>query len=405
MVVSAAPTPPDPPCGPAAEPAPAPAAPAPPPVPRGRGRVRLLDVAAAAGVSKSVASRALAGAPDIADGTKDRVRRAAKELGFRASVRARLLTQRSGSLLHAALVTLNVTPEVLGASFLGPILAGILSGAADEGLELQHVVLRAEPERVAEALAGLAAEDRADGLIVLTFVPLTLEDVAPLNESGLPYVLVNRHFGDVPVNCVTLAWEAAARDALLRLNRDGHRHLALLLPELHNTGVTDREDGWRAGRRELGLDARDAPILRFQGSPGVPDEMVAGGRELTTALLRDGLPGTGRVPTAVVGFNDWCALGVLRTATAAGVAVPDDLSIIGFDSTRLGDGTSPPLCSYRPRFIELGRCGAALLAGAMRGTAPPHRVTVPVDFVHRGSCGPAPYQNRNEDQDLVRRRQ
>jgi LacI family transcriptional regulator len=361
------------------------------PASRARGRVRLLDVAAAAGVSKSVASRALAGAPDIAEGTKDRVRRAAHELGFRASVRARLLTQRSGALLHAALVTLNVTPEVLGASFLGPILAGILSGAADERLELQHVAVQAGPGDVAAALAGLVAEDRADGLIVLTFLPLAPEDVAPLDESGVPYVLVNRHFGAVPVNCVTFAWEEASRDAVLRLARDGHRRLALLVPDLLNTGVTGREDGWRAGLRELGLDEREAPILRFRGSPGVPDEMVAGGRDLTTTLLRDGLPGSGRVPTAIVGFNDWCALGILRTATAAGLTIPDDLSVVGFDSTRLGDGTSPPLCSYRPRFIELGRRGAGLLAETMRDAAAPRRrLTVAVDFVHRGSCGPAP---------------
>ena len=382
MSVSAVPTSPDEPPVPASAPLPA---------SRVRGRVRLLDVAAAAGVSKSVASRALAGAPDIAEGTKDRVRRAAHELGFRASVRARLLTRRSGALLHAALVTLNVTPEVLGASFLGPTLAGILSGAADERLELQHVAVQAEPGRVAAALAGLVAEDRADGLIVLTFLPLTPEDVAPLDASGVPYVLVNRHFGDVPVNCVTLAWEEAARDAVLRLARDGHHRLALLVPDLLNTGVTGREDGWRAGLRELGLDEREAPILRFRGSPGVPDEMVAGGRDLTATLLRDGLPGSGRLPTAIVGFNDWCALGILRTATAAGLTIPDDLSVVGFDSTRLGDGTSPPLCSYRPRFIELGRQGAGLLAETMRDAAAPRRrLTVAVDFVHRGSCGPAP---------------
>jgi LacI family transcriptional regulator len=371
------------------------------------GRARLVDVAAIAGVSKSVASRALAGAGDIAEATKARVRRAADSLGYRPSRRARLLGRRNGARpgpVVAGLVSLQVPPEVLGASFLGPVLAGILSGAAEEGLELQHVMERDADRPVAEVLERLVAEDHADGLILLTFLPLAPEDVAPLDRAGIPYVLVNRHFGSQAVNCVTFQWEAAARDAALRLGRDGHRRLALLLPDLDNTSVVGRAEGWRAGVRALGLEERDAPILRYHGRPGVPEEMLAGGRALAERLLTRGLPGgrrrtasaagsaaRDRVPTAIVGFNDWCALGVLRVAAALSVPVPQRLSVIGFDSTRLGDGTTPPLCSYSPRFIDLGRESARLLATALRDRLPaPRRIEVPVDFVCRGSCAPAP---------------
>ncbi|HEX2037408.1 MAG TPA: LacI family DNA-binding transcriptional regulator [Chloroflexota bacterium] len=357
-------------------------------------RVRLVDVAAAAGVSKSVASRALADAPDIAQATKARIRGIAKELGYRASWRARSLGRRNGPrpvAAHAALVSLHVAPEVLGASFLGPVLAGILSGAAEEGLELQHIVVRPEDGSPAEALGRLVAEDRADGLILLTFLPLTPADVAPLDQARVPYVLVNRHFGARAANCVTFAWEAAAQDAAQRLVRLGHRHLAMLLPYLDNTSVMGRAAGWQAGIRELGLQERDAPILRYQGAPGVPSEMLAGGFALGQRLLRQGLPGSGAVPTAMVGFNDWCALGVLRAAAELGVRVPEALSVIGFDSTRVGDGTTPPLCSYRPHFIELGRRAAGLLGTALRGELDaPQRIVVPVDFVCRGSCAPPP---------------
>ena len=119
--------------------------------------------------------------------------------------------------------------------------------------------------------------------------------------------------------------------------------------------------------------------------------MVTGGRELAEQLLRDGLPGSGVVPTALVGFNDWCALGVLRAAAALGVRVPEQLSVIGFDGGGVADGTTPPLCSYSPRFIDLGRQTATLLATALRGRLEaPRRVHVPVEFICRGSCGPAP---------------
>jgi LacI family transcriptional regulator len=358
---------------------------------RPSARTRLLDVAAAAGVSKSVASRALAGAPDIAEATKARVRAVALDLGYHASVRARRLTQRAGGLAHAALVTLNVTPEVLGASFLGPTLAGILSGAAHQGLELQHVVLQADADGAAEALSRLVAEDRADGLILLTFLPLLPADLVPLERAGVPYVLVNRHFGDVPVNCVVFDWERAASDAALRLGAAGHRQMALLLPVAENSSLTGRADGWRAGVEQLGFDPREAPILRYAASPGVPEESLVEGQAVANRLLRDGLPHSGRRPTAIVGFNDWCALGVLRAADALDVDVPGQLSVIGFDSTRIGIGTTPPLCSYSPHFVELGRQAAGLLASVMRvdGLAR-QRITVPIDFECRGSCGPAP---------------
>ena len=356
--------------------------------------MRLVDVASAAGVSKSVASRALAGAPDIAESTKARVTAIAQLLGYRASRRARILGLRNGARRAQAivgLVSLHVSPEVMGASFLGPVLAGILFGAAEEGLELQHVTARPEDGPPAEVLGRLVAEDRADGLILLTFLPLTPEDVVPLERANVPYVLVNRHFGPHPVNCVTFEWEAAARDVVKRLVDLGHRRLVFLLPELENTSVTGRADGWRAGVHRLGLGESAAPILRYRGAPGVPEEMRQGGQAVTERLLRDGLPDSGDVPTAIVGFNDWCALGTLRAAAAAGVRVPEQLSIIGFDSTRVGDGTTPPLCSYKPHFIELGRQSASLLATALRGDlAAPRRVQVPIEFVCRSSCGPAP---------------
>jgi LacI family transcriptional regulator len=211
-----------------------------------------------------------------------------------------------------------------------------------------------------------------------------------LERAQVPFVLVNRHFGDLPVNCVVFDWEQAAQDAVLRLAALGHRRLAFLLPDLENTSVVGRAVGWQAGVRQLGLGGEDAPIVRYRGSSGVPEEMLAGGQALAQRLLRDGLPGTGEVPTAIVGFNDWCALGVLRAAAEVGVRVPQQLSVIGFDSTRVGYGTTPPLCSYSPRFIEAGRRAAGLLAAALRGDlAAPRRIQIPVGFECRGSCAPA----------------
>jgi LacI family transcriptional regulator len=353
-------------------------------------RARLVDVARAARVSVSVASRALGGYGGVAPATRERVRAAAAALGYRASWRARSLVAGKDAPLRCAVAGVGVPPQELGRYFLGPVFAGIMAEAGQEGMDVQLVTSApSEPaEPAAQAFHRLVAEDRADGYIVVTGLPLTPEDTRPLEEAAVPYVLANRHFGDRPASCVTYAWEEATQDALRRLYALGHRRLALLLPRLQNTTVTGHEQGWLAGAAAHGLSRHEAPVLRY-ARPAGGDE--ANGREMTRALLTDGLPGSGAAPTAIVGFNDWCALGALRGAAALGVAVPARLSVIGFDNTLLGEASAPRLCSYQPQAFEMGRQAAKLLGAHLRKEVDgPRRVIVPVDFVCRESCGPAP---------------
>lgn len=368
-------------------------------------RVTLREVAARSRVSRAVASRALSGRSGVAQETRKRVRSVARELGYRASVLARALSAGRNAPLRCAVVGLGLRAEGLGGVFYGRVLAGLAAQAATESMDIHLIAIPGEAAERREALRRLVAEDRADGLILLTFLPLTLADVAPLDRAGVPYVLVNRHLGNHPINCVTFAWEEATEDALLRLVRAGHRHLALLLPGEENTTVAGHATGWRTGVRRLGLSEQDAPVLRYPGSPGDTNDALTHGGALARRLLCDGLPSTGQLPTAMVGFNDWCALAALRAAAERGVRVPEELSVIGFDDTLIGVGTTPPLCSYGPRFVEQGRQAAGLLASAVRDRlAAPRRVVVPIDFVCRGSCGPAPVGARLDSATLIRAR-
>ncbi|MGH2366722.1 MAG: LacI family DNA-binding transcriptional regulator, partial [Chloroflexota bacterium] len=316
-----------------------------------------------------------------------RVRRAAATLGYRASWRARALVAGKDAPLRCAVAGIAMQPTELGRYFLGPVFAGIMDEAGRQRMEVQLVTSDGS-EPAAGAFRRLIAEDRADGYIVLTGLPLAPKDTRPLDDAGVPYLLANRHFGAQPVSCVTYAWEAATHDALRRLYLLGHRRLALLLPNLQNTTVIGHERGWLDGVADLGLASEDAPVLRYSRRSGGDEE---NGREMTGELLTRGLPATGQVPTAIVGFNDWCALGILHGAAALGVGVPDHLSIVGFDNTLLGVASSPPLCSYSPQSFEMGRQAVRLLGAQLRKEArEPRRITVPVDFICRASCGPAP---------------
>jgi len=352
----------------------------------GRKRVKLDDVARAAGLSLATVSRALGGYSDIALGTRERVARLAEEMGYRPSSRAQSLASggRSG-LARCAVVSLGSDPEQLTRSlFSGVLLSGMAARAAAERMDLHLVSLAQEPAAWGRALAALHAADRADGLLLLTFLGLEPEHVASLEDAGVPYVLVNRHFGERPVHCVTVDYGGANERLAQHLVGLGHRRMALLAPADDSSTVSDHLRGWRRGLERCGIDEADAPIVRFRG-PHHEAGYAWGER-----LLRAGLPGGGGRPTAIVGFNDFVAHGVLRAAAQMGVAVPDALSVVGFNNL-VARYTSPPLCSHEFHLPEVGAAAVSLLAAVMRGEVQEAtRRTIEPAFVCRGSCGPAP---------------
>jgi DNA-binding LacI/PurR family transcriptional regulator len=228
------------------------------------------------------------------------------------------------------------------------------------------------------------AEDRAEGFLILTFLPIAPGDVAPLIWAGVPFVLVNRHFGANPVNCVVVDFAAAMSGAVDHLVRLGHRRIATLLPDDAWSAIQDRASGWREGVRRNGLAEAAAPIIHFALPEG------EAGHALGRRLLTGGLPGSGSVPTAIVGYNDFCAHGVLAAAAELGVAVPSSLSVIGFDDI-IAPYTSPPLCSYGPAPLALGMAAVDRLVLLLAGGNPePTRTALSAELVCRGTCGAPP---------------
>jgi LacI family transcriptional regulator len=329
----------------------------------------------------------------VAPATRARVERLAREMGYRPSARARQLVGKVAGA-RCAVVTLGLGASGISHSPYGDALLGIMERAVVEELDVYLVPVPGQQPAAAETLSRLAAEDRADGVIVLTFLPLLPADVQPLDELNVPYVLVNRHFDHLgaaaaappEVDAVTLDWAGAAGDAVRRLHGLGHRRLAAIFGARDTSTLRDREQGWREGAAGCGLAPEAAPILYYQGGE------QAGGRDTAAGLLAGGLPGTGEAPTAVFCFNDRVAHGVLQAARAAGVAVPEHLSVVGCDND-IAPYTFPPLCTYEPHFYAVGVKAAAVLGALLRGEAsPPQRHVLPVEFIARASCGPAPGQ-------------
>lgn len=360
---------------------------------RNGARTKLADVAAAVGLSQAQVSRALAGFGDVAPATRERVIRMAQELGYRPSARARSLRQGNAAGRRCAVVLLGTTSEAFGRSAQGgPILSGILTRAPAEGLEvhLEPVQLpqagrEAEREQaVADAMRRLVAEDRGDGFIILTPASTTRDALVPFDEARVPYVLVNRHFDARPVNCVTVDYASAMRRAVEHLTRLGHRRLAALLPDRDSSTVRDREQGWREGVARSGLPDSAAPIVRYA------DRDPAAARRAATRLFSTGVPGGAGIPTGIVCHTDTIAHAALQVAAAAGLRVPQQLSVIGIEDA-IAQFLTPPLCTFDCHLHQMGMATASLLGWALENRGgTPRREAITPEFVCRDSCAPAP---------------
>ncbi len=372
-------------------------------------RAKLRDVAAAAGVSVNQASRALSGYSDVAEQTRERVIALARQMRYFPSLRARSLVAGSRAVARCAVVTLGFAPSGPDLSAYDVALPGVFARAAAEGMDVRMLTFN-ETADPAEQLARLVGEDRADAVILLTYLPLTPTHVRPLIDAGLPFVVVNRHFdyssdadgaAASAISCVTVDWATATRDMLERQVALGHRRLAALFRAGETSTILDLERGWREGVARCGLDPASAPVLRYSGTAHDPgdstgaddlDRDVDGrnGYALGKQLLTRGLPESGRAPTTIVGFNDVTAHGVLRAARDGGVPVPERLSVIGFGD-QIARYTSPPLCSYNPHWHRAGELATELVGALLRGEIQgPRRIVLPLTFSHRASCGPAP---------------
>jgi DNA-binding LacI/PurR family transcriptional regulator len=160
----------------------------------------------------------------------------------------------------------------------------------------------------------------------------------------------------------------------------GHTRIAYLGDRFGLQSETERLKGYREALVQAGLPFREEFVVRGDGK-------TAGAREAATNLLGKH-EGTDRRPTAVFCYNDMSALGVMQEADAAGLRIPDDLSIVGFDDLFFVGQLRPPLTTVRQPKKELGRCGMAQLLALLRGQQTDHTTLIKGELVVRESTAP-----------------
>lgn len=275
-----------------------------------RKRVTIKDVAKAAGVSPGLVSIVFNDVPGASPENRERVRRAARDLGYQPDARASLLRRRHAHLL-------GVTFFVQSA-FHGDLLPGIYAAAEAAGYEVALSGWTAErPERDAvRALQGL----RCDAVIMLG-AELSEAQFAQL-EQELPMVVVGRRLVEPVADSIRTDDGIGMRLAVEHLAAIGHRRIAHVDGGDDNVKGVDRVEGYRAAMEAFGLAAH------IQVLPG--GQTVEAGAGAATELLA-----LADRPTAVVAYDDDCAWGMMAVLQAAGLRVPGDVSIVGYDGSRL----------------------------------------------------------------------
>lgn len=339
-------------------------------------RPTMADIAQRAGVAVATVSRALGEgtAGELRPETVERVRRIAAEVGYRPNRVARALrTQRSRIV--------GIVVSDLTNPFMPSIVAGLEDALADVGVGPLVMNTDNVPEREERAVRALL-EHQVDGLVIAS-ARLDADWRGREWAAAVPTVLMNRR-SEHAIAAVVPDDPGGAAAVVQHLVGLGHRRIAHLAGPRRFASTSDREDGFLAAMEAAGAEV--AAVLRADRLS--IEEGARLGRELADA---------GSGATAVFAANDMLAMGCLKALRERGVAVPADVSLVGFNDMVAIDLLEPPLTTVRIPQRELGRRTAEMLLRMMgdqdvEGSSGrvPELVRLPCELLVRGSTAVAP---------------
>ena len=327
--------------------------------------ITMADVAARAGVSKTTVSRVLNGKDDLDPATAARVRQVIEELGYVPSAGAVSLA-RGRTRVVGMLVPSLTWPWV------GEVLQGVVDVVEDEGYGL----LLFSATRGEESIRRFASQVSAksfDGLVVIE-PEGTLEYLEDLHKKGLPVVLVDDREHRPQFPSVAPTNREGAASAARHLLEIGRRRPVVVTgpPDLGCT--EERLAGFAAVYEEAGIPV---DVARTVGG----DFTFEGGRESVGRLINDGAQFD-----CLFAHNDLSAAGALRAINEAGLKVPQDVAVVGFDDVPLASYTDPPLTTVHQALKEMGETAARMLMRHFDGTSlPTAPVMLPTSLIIRGT--------------------
>ena len=332
--------------------------------------ITIADVAARAGVSKTTVSRVLNGKGELDIATANRVRQVIDALGYVPSARAVGLARGRTRIVG-----------MLVPSLTWPWIGDVLQGAVDVLESESYGLLLFTCNRGEESMRQFATQVSAksfDGLLVIE-PEGTIDYITDLHERGLPVVLIDDRGHRPEFASVTTTNRDGASSAAAHLVHLGRRR-PLVVTGIERFGCTrERMDGFAAGYAAAGLPI--SPELIIEGDFTYDCGHLAVTRALTDGIRFD----------AIFAHNDLSAIGAMQAVREAGLRVPEDVAVVGFDDIPSAAHAVPALTTVRQPLRQMGTMAAHMLLDHFAGTPMPHTpTTIPTELVVRGSTRPGP---------------
>jgi DNA-binding LacI/PurR family transcriptional regulator len=309
--------------------------------------VSIKDIAKKAGVSHSTVSRALGDSPLVSSETRARIQRLAREMGYSPDAQAR-------SLVMGRTQTVGVVVTAITDPFIAEIVQAIESTAYDRGYSVILASSRSKSEREIAAVEMLQSK-RVDGVIVTSSRVGALYQ-EHLDRLGVPVVLINSHREEMGSYTFSISVDnrhggCLATRHLLEL---GHRRIAYVTGAADHSDDRERLAGYRQALTEAGIVPDRVLIVAGTG-------LAAGGERALPQMLALEQP-----PTAVFCYNDMTAIGLLRAACRAGLSIPGDLSVVGFDDIPFASFVRPALTTIAQPMPDMGRQAMEMVLALMK---------------------------------------
>ncbi len=324
------------------------------------------QVAKLAGVAPITVSRVINNAGYISAETRQKVEAAVSQLGYVPNTLSQSLRWKQTGML--ALVLTDVTNP-----FWTTVARGVEDAASEAGY---HVILCNTdefPQKQEEYLTALL-QKRVDGMLL---VPARddLEDIQRVQMLKVPLVVLDRRLSQPVADAVRCDSESGAYQLTRLLLARGHRQIALLTGPEHVATATDRVTGYRRALRAAGLDSDGESV--FYGA-----FTIQSGQDMARQALA-----LNPRPTAIFAGNNFIAIGMMQTLREAGIRVPEEISVVGFDDLPASLLLDPFLTVAAQPAYEMGREATNLLIKRLAGDGAqaPQEVVLPVEIVERKS--------------------
>jgi len=337
------------------------------------GRLTITDIARLAGVSKKTVSRVINHSGQVKQETRDRILEIVAKHHYRPDPQARALALRRSNLI--AFISNQPNPQ-----YIVSMQSGILEAVSNTPYEIVIRPCDRSSPTLYEEIEELVVHQKLFGVILTPSISEDDELIGRLRLIGCPYVRIAAVSLDLPENMIETHDYVGAAEAARHIAKLGHSRIAHIRGPETFLSAKERFRGFRVGLAEYGLSVD-------------PDYLITGGYtfesgvECAKQLIEMPVP-----PTAVFCGNDEMAVGVFKAARDAGIRIPDDLSVIGYDDSPIAERIWPPLTSVRLPIEYMGRIAAQLLVSNHDRVSlePPQAASVMPSLVARDSTAPPP---------------